>query len=121
VIEARHASHKAIFETVQFPLPSCAYDGEAAFPPPRHQTVIPPQGDALGCFEQFCTITTSYGELVQVKVLHSVKEDDPITVSEVRLAVLELLEYYAVRVRNRPTPFIFPISDRHPISFARRL
>jgi hypothetical protein len=66
-------------------------------------------------------LAASYSEPIKMKVLHSVKKHDPITMPEVRLALLELLEDYAVRVRNRPTQFICPISDRQPIGFARRL
>jgi hypothetical protein len=109
-------------QSAQFPLtPSLDYDAGAACTPPRHRPVIHLQGHALGGSEQLRTITTRDGELIQMKVLHSVKKHDPITMPEVRLALLKLLENYAVRIRNRPTQFVFPISDRHPIGFARRL
>jgi hypothetical protein len=39
---------------------------------------------------------------------------------KVRLALLEPLQDHTVGIRNRPTQFIFPISDRHPIAFAWR-
>jgi hypothetical protein len=55
-------------------------------------------------------ITTSYGKLVQVKLLHSVKEHNPITMSKLRLALLELPKNHAVRVSNRPPGVIFPVS-----------
>src|SRR5206468_10229750 len=75
---------------------------EAACPPPRHRPVIDPQGHALGGFEQFCTIATSYRELIQMKVLHGVKKHDPITMPEVRLTLLEPLQDHTVSIRNRP-------------------
>jgi hypothetical protein len=93
---------------------------EATWPPLGHQPIMHTQGRALGSSEQFCTITTSYREPVQVKVFHSVEKDDPIPVPEARFTVLKPLEDYAVRVGNRPTSFIFPISDRYPIGLAGR-
>src|SRR3954466_6097337 len=93
---------------------------EGSCPAPRQWILLPLQRSALRRLHELCAIPASHGELVQVKVLHSVKEDDPITMAEVRFALLKLLEHYAVRVRNGPTEFIFPISHRHAVAFAWR-
>src|SRR6266567_3013902 len=84
---------------------------EAACPVPRHGTVIRLQCDALGSFEQFSTLAASYSESVQMKMLHSVKEHDPITMSNIRFALFELLQNYAVSIDSWLTSFIFPISN----------
>jgi hypothetical protein len=67
-----------------------------------HWSVVTPQRHPLGSFEQFCTISPSDGEFVQVKVLHGVKEHDPIGMLQIRLAaLLEPPQDDSIRVDNR--------------------
>jgi hypothetical protein len=57
-----------------------------------------------------------------VKVLHSVKEDDPVGMPQIRFAaLLEPPQDDAIRVGNRLAWRILPISNRHPIGFTWRL
>jgi hypothetical protein len=58
------------------------------------------QGNALRCFQHGSPFPTSYSKPVQTKVLHGVKQNDPIPMPEIRFALLELLQNYPVSIDN---------------------
>ena len=78
------------------------------------------QRNALGSPQQGRPFSTGDSELIEVETFHGMKQHYPITMPEIRFALLELLQDHAIGIGNRVAGFVFPVSDRYAIGFRRR-